>query len=208
MDEFYRNIYGLLIFEWLKKLTFQYKLPSFDYELSDTCYVATIDYEGFHGVVTLWLNDKIMEEEIIDSHNKSLFYLHYDVISLKHCFYFIHDFFRALTNFIDLSKTKILLCCSGGLSTSMFADSLQSIADSYHYPMNFYATSVYQVDTMIQDYDILLLAPQVAYMEAHLLQLASHHQLVMCIHPKDFATQNFHQLVFQIANINIARNSL
>lgn len=208
MDEFYNDLYGDLIFSWIKSLCKQHQLPDFDYIENKTYKKAIICQNDLNGTVTYWIQDNIIEEEIRDQGDHSLFYLHYNIISLKQCYYFVKDFINSFINFLKLSNIHVLLCCSGGLSSTLFSDHLQSIANDYHYPITFKAVGVNKVKDVIDDYDMILLAPQVAYMQPDILQMCHHQQEVICISANDFATQNYHQLFFEIANRNLSKKVL
>ena len=204
MDEFYNELYGDLIFEWIKTLCFKYQFPDVSQKEEDMYKKASIKKEDYHGSVTLWLKEHIIEEEIKDKDNHTIFYLHYNIVSLKQCYSFIHDFFRAFINFLELSHTRVLLCCSGGLSTSLFSYHLQEVADSYHLPITFSAVGVTELKDVFHKYDIILLAPQIAYMQSTIAQYKTNDkQKIICISPNDFATQNYHQLVLEIVDRNL-----
>lgn len=204
MDEFYNELYGDLIFEWIKTLCFKFQLSNCSQKNEETYKKASINKENYYGSVTLWLDEHIIEEEIKDQDHHTVFYLHYHIVSLKQCYSFINDFFRAFINFLELSHIKVLLCCSGGLSTSLFSYHLQEVAESYHFPITFSAVGVNQLKEVLEDYDIILLAPQIAYMRSTIAQYKTNEkQKIMCISPNDFATQNYHQLVLEIVDRNL-----
>ncbi len=204
MDEFYNELYGDLVFEWIKALCNQHQFCDFSIKEEANYKKASIIKENYHGSITLWTNEHIIEQEIKDEKNNSVFYLHYYIISLKQCYHFILDFFRSFKNFLELSHTRVLLCCSGGLSTSFFSYNLQEVANHYHLPMTFSAASVTKLKEVVHEYDIILLAPQIAYMHSNILQYKSNDkQKIICISPNDFASQNYHQLVLEIADKNL-----
>ena len=63
----------------------------------------------------------------------------------------------------DDGERNILLCCSSGLTTAMFAQMLQDFSNNNHLPYHFSATSIYDDDTLSKEYDLVLMAPQVQH---------------------------------------------
>ena len=66
MDEFYNELYGDLIFEWIKTLCIKHEFPNVFQKEEETYKKASINKEDYHGSITLWLNEHIIEEEIKD----------------------------------------------------------------------------------------------------------------------------------------------
>ena len=66
--------------------------------------------------------------------------------------------------FNNVNTNKILLSCSGGLTTSYFAYSMQEIFKRQGLDIVVDAVGYMEIDKVIDDYDMVLLAPQVAYL--------------------------------------------
>ncbi|MGL5733093.1 MAG: PTS sugar transporter subunit IIB [Metamycoplasmataceae bacterium] len=60
---------------------------------------------------------------------------------------------------------KILLACSAGMSTSLLEASMKKYADSIDEPIDVIALPSNEAKARIKDYDIVLLGPQVKFME-------------------------------------------
>lgn len=208
MDEFYTELYGDFIFGWVKSLCVQYHLPDFKFNQTKTYKKATISKRGLVGSITFWIKDGIIEEEIVDHTGYSIFYLHYNIVSLKQGYYFVKDFVNAFINFLNLMDTHVLLCCSGGLSTTLFSDNFQAIADQYHFPITFEAKGIHQVKSVINQYGLILLAPQIAYMQAEVIGWTDHQQEVICLSASDFGKQNYYQLFFEIVDGHLSKKTL
>lgn len=60
---------------------------------------------------------------------------------------------------------KIYLFCSAGMSTSMLANIMQSVADSHKLPLEVKAFSDSKIDEIVEEKhpDVILLGPQVKY---------------------------------------------
>lgn len=63
-------------------------------------------------------------------------------------------------------KKEIYLFCSAGMSTSLLADKMQKIAESYNLPIVVEAHSYSEIDKIISEKEpsCVLLGPQVKYM--------------------------------------------
>lgn len=58
---------------------------------------------------------------------------------------------------------KILLCCSAGFSTSILVEKMYDYFDDNDIDVRMDAVSVSRVKEIIDDWDIVLIAPQMAY---------------------------------------------
>ena len=61
-------------------------------------------------------------------------------------------------------QIRVLLCCSGGLTTTLFASKMQELAKLENLSYEIFATGYSRLFEIANDYDIILIAPQVAYM--------------------------------------------
>ena len=59
---------------------------------------------------------------------------------------------------------RVLLSCSAGLTTSMFADNLNSVAGMLGLDYHFDAVSYMSIYEEAEKYDVILIAPQIGYM--------------------------------------------
>ena len=85
---------------------------------------------------------------------------------------------------LKLSSLKILICCTSGLTSHYYASLMQQaqqniIVDAY---------PIMNVEDVANDYDLILLAPQVAYMYPNLKRKFG--KKVMEVEAMDFATGN------------------
>jgi cellobiose-specific phosphotransferase system component IIB len=117
----------------------------------------------------------ILELSIYDEDKKeTTFYLHFELYEEKEgeAKYFIRSFFKALQKEADLDPLvayscehtkKILLCCTGGLSSYLFASMMQEYLESIHSNMHVDAVGIAKVDDIASQYDLILMAPSVSY---------------------------------------------
>ena len=81
---------------------------------------------------------------------------------------------------------KILLACSAGLSTSLLVDSMKKNAASISQEVATVAKASGEAKEIIDQYDVILLGPQVKFMEANFKQIAKGKPVVV-IPPQIYA---------------------
>lgn len=200
MDNYLLELYVGIIFKYVNLLCEQKKLTQFSLETTTKYKKASSNINNYQAIVTLWYDNYIIELEIRNG-DDTLFYLHYDIKSIKQCFIYLNNFFNVYYNFINHKKTNILVCCTGGLSSNLFASQLQMLANEYEYLFSFFAKGINDIDTNIELYDIILLAPQVGYKLPAVINKTKKYQKVFCISTIDYAKQNYSQLFFWIVEI-------
>ena len=132
-------------------------------------------------------------EEAIFQGNDLLFYLHYQFYN----FYFAKDLFQRMLNKLletPQEMKKILLCCSGGMTTGYFAQRLNQCCRLNHLPYIFNASPEYHLLEVYKNYDLILLAPQLRYMIGEIM-LKVKPVDVFNIDAKTFATYNCQELL-------------
>ncbi|MGM9946723.1 PTS sugar transporter subunit IIB [Floccifex sp.] len=82
---------------------------------------------------------------------------------------------------------KILLVCAGGFSTGMLIKKLEAYCQENNDELKITAAGVSSVEKIINDYDIVLVGPQMAYRTE---ELASYGKPVAAIDSFDYATAN------------------
>ncbi|RKD32305.1 PTS sugar transporter subunit IIB [Thermohalobacter berrensis] len=82
---------------------------------------------------------------------------------------------------------KILLCCAAGMSTSLIVEKMKKAAETRNMDVTIEAVSVDEIENVIQDYDVVLLGPQVKYKKNQLQKLGDKHgKKVDVINPVDY----------------------
>ena len=122
---------------------------------------------------------------LADDENK--FYLHFELRELAYAEELFAEMLETLTNLKNQQKTKILLSCTGGLTTGFFADKLNEAAALLSLDYEFNAVPFHKLYNVAFDYSIILLAPQIAY-QLKTAQDILHDKLVLKIPPKVFAS--------------------
>lgn len=196
MDLFLVDINRQLFYLWAK----QYKQNNCMY-IEETKELKSIHFETNEiiGKVTFWY-DGIVEEEVRDKNNKEgIFYLHYQFQNFLQA----KKMFEEMMSFVLHSKKqktiKVLLCCSGGLTTTLFASGLQQYARLSKQNITFDAVGYPSLYEKSRQYDMVLLAPQVAYLEPNTKAMID--VPICCISPTNFATNNFQKTLSMVVGI-------
>ena len=105
---------------------------------------------------------EIIEMKIVNSKNdKEVFYLHFELKEENEA----HHFFREMeNNFLELKDEqieKVLLCCTGGLTTLYFATMLNEISSRFNGKRQFTSLPYGRLEECSGEYDVILLAPQI-----------------------------------------------
>ncbi len=195
MDHFLKDIHKEVFKKWIIYQLQQY--PRFTYEI--------VDSKTYHiycnnkiGKLVVW-DMGIIEESIYEGETL-LFYLHYE---LNHLHFAVDYFYRMIEQMKISSikqKIQVLLCCSGGMTTSFFAEKLNNYCQLNHINIEVNATAVYHLPDVYQDYDMILVAPQLRY---QVIELSQKYKpaIVQSIDPVVFATYDCPALLNQVENI-------
>lgn len=119
---------------------------------------ATITFTPLEGTV-------IVEFNIITKKDGSVkFYLHFELNDEDHAKQLYNELVETLVNLKDEKTLQVLLSCSAGLTTSMFAANLNSVAEMLGLDYHFEAVPYLNIYEEASNYDVVLLAPQISYM--------------------------------------------
>ena len=100
--------------------------------------------------------------------NMTRFFLHFQPVHEEHAKDLFREMISSLLSLKNSQTTKVLLCCSAGMTTSFFAEKLNEVARMNALDYDFSAVGVQEVYAHVKDYDVVLVAPQVGYEEARL----------------------------------------
>ncbi len=114
------------------------------------------------------------------------FFLHFQLNDLDRAKEMFNEMTEALINLKKSHQKQILLCCTSGLTTSYFAEQLNHACETMNYQIHFSAVSYTQVYRKGDQYEAILLAPQISY-ERNNMEKVLKDQLVMSIPAKIFA---------------------
>lgn len=160
--------------------------------------------ENLHGQIVVW-NNRIVEEIITDRKtDEQVFYLHYEMEDCAQIKDLINNFKSRMFCVCqkeysishDDTERNILLCCSSALTTTMFADMLQKFSNENHLPYHFSATSIHDSETLSQDFDLILMAPQVQHYTKQTAE--RYHKKFLNMNTSDFAQYNCRNIISRI----------
>jgi len=119
--------------------------------------------------------------------NMAKFYLHFELKDEEHTKQLYNEMIDTLISLKNEKTLKVLLSCSAGLTTSMFAENLNSLADMLGLDYQFNAVSYLSIYEEAENYDVILIAPQIGYMLNRLKESLSD-KLVLQIPTSVFAS--------------------
>ena len=107
----------------------------------------------------------IIEFSVIAKKDDSTrFYLHFELNDEAHAKKLYDEMVETLLALQNEKTVNVLLSCSAGLTTAMFAQQLNETASSLNIDYHFDAVSYMSIYEEVSRYDIILLAPQIGYM--------------------------------------------
>ena len=122
------------------------------------------------------------------------FYLHFELKDLNYAQELFGEMVETLLELKNQQRLKILLSCTGGLTTSFFADKLNDAAKFLALDFEFAAVPFHKLYSVGFDYSVILLAPQISYQLKNASAVLSN-RLVLKIPPKIFASYDAAALI-------------
>lgn len=194
MDEFLRNTYCLLFKYWI----LMQKIENCSISLQEEDHII-FKSQKCQGDIFFQPMD-IIELKIRDLvQQKDEFYLHFQMNNLKHAKQLFDEMKECIEQLENKKSVKILLSCSGGMTTSYFADLLNEACHILNIDIHVDALPYSQIKTVINQYDMIFLAPQISYLLSNIKQL-SQKIPVLAISSQIFAkydTKAFIDVVFK-----------
>ena len=96
------------------------------------------------------------------------FFLHFHVHDKEHAIGLFREMVQALRSIATTRTTKVLLCCTAGMTTSFFAERLNQVAEAMGLDWHFSAVAAQEVFEHGRDKAAVLVAPQIAYQAARM----------------------------------------
>ena len=196
-DEFYQELNAIFYLKWITYQGRKYNLNS-RFDINDGNCVL-IENDKVEGKV-IYYGDSIFEEILVDRDTKEkIFYLHFQLKHLNHATMLFNEMARCAMNTINQRQRTVLLCCSGGLTTTLFANTLTELAKLKNLPYKIGAIGYAKLYDVANDYELILLAPQVGYLLPEIKNKLKDKQVLM-IPIQIFATSNFSDALKLIEN--------
>jgi cellobiose-specific phosphotransferase system component IIB len=198
LEEFYQAIYLDIFYRYIRLKEKQCQQSNMQCIVKEEelyrCLV--FDCEHVIGNVILW-NNGIIEEIITRKEDEVLlFYLHYQITTIAQCQNLFDEFYLALLQQSQTSPIKILLCCSGGLTTSFFADKIKQVVALENLNIQVDAIAFHQLEKCYDRYDSIYLAPQIAYLLPEALKITKDSVPIYDIIPSVYATYNCQKFLY------------
>lgn len=183
MDEFLRDIYGNVFKEWILTQTSS-KYNIFVSQKDENVIVIETDYS--HSEVT-FNSMNIIELSVTNLiHQNIEFYLHFQLKTLNHAIELFREMIEVVLKLADKPIIKVLLSCSGGLTTTFFMEKLNEATQLLMLNYEFHAVAYSELFHIGEDYDVIMLAPQISYMQAKVQDILRD-KIVLKIPPQYFA---------------------
>ena len=161
MDLFLQDIYVEIFKKWVM---FQ-EIDQFTFSLGSDGFneVITVNTNYGIGYITFYpLN--IIELRVVSKTTENVtFFLHFELTNLKHATELFYEMIDAMRSMVHKPITKLLLCCTSGFTTGYFASLVQEAIDLLHMHYEIEAISYAKLFEKGEDYDVIMLAPQIAY---------------------------------------------
>lgn len=193
LDEFYKDLYMDIFKKWICLQKSQ------NYRIKE--YKDIVQIESSYGIAEVTFNlYYIIELKVTSKKRKELdFYLHFQMNTLKHAVSLFNEMITCLLKLDYEAKTKVLLCCSGGLTTSYFAQEINKASKLLKNTIEVSAVGYNQLYQIGQQFDFIFLAPQISYLHAQVQSILKD-QVVMKIPPLVFARYDVGTLLKMIEN--------
>lgn len=137
---------------------------------------------------TMIEDSTIVEFSIVSQKDDEVkFYLHFELNDEEHAKQLYDEMVETLIGLKDKKTLQVLLSCSAGLTTSMFAENLNEVAKMLGLDYHFDAVSYLSIYEEVEKYDVVLIAPQIGYMLNRLKESLTD-KLVLQIPTSVFAT--------------------
>ena len=198
IDDFFKEVYCQVYKLWI--LNYQ-KEGCRIYSRADDQVMIETEY-GLGSVMFHPLN--IMELTVIHKSTQKIeLYLHFQMKNFKHAVDLFYELIDTIEKLMNQPKIKILLSCSGGLTTMFFAEKINEASNIMNFNYEAEAVAYTKIYEVADDYDVVLLAPQISYMLPQIQKMLEQ-QIVLTIPAKIFGTYDvaaiFHQIDYALAN--------
>lgn len=184
MDEFLSDIHTIAFKQWiLSQKSSDYKIKLSDKDIN------TIIIDTKYGIGTIVFNDmNIIEFSVINrTTEETLFYLHFQMKTMKHAIKLFNEMIDCIKELVNQPTIKVLLCCSGGYTTSYFALKIEEAAKILNVDLDVKAVGYNRLYHEGENYDVILLAPQISYIYSKVREIIKD-KIILKIPTKIFAS--------------------
>ena len=109
-------------------------------------------------------NFNIVEMSVVNKiTTDAVFYLHFELKDMNHAKGLFEEMVSVVLKQKTSTVTKVLLCCSSGITTHYFLEKLKSASNLLNLDFEFSAVSYNNLYVKGYDNDVILLAPQIGF---------------------------------------------
>lgn len=189
MDLYLRKIYISLFKEWI--LFHQSTHYSIKEDKEKNIVIESNETQGHIN----FYDQEIVEYVLMNKKSKeNEFYLHFQFHSFQHAMELFNEMIGLIKHIHQSAKLKVLLVCSGGLTTGYFAQKLKEAIGLLNLNMSVEARGYSEIYQIAQDYDMVLLAPQVSYLYSEVKKILKQ-QTILKIPPQVFGKYDVRQCI-------------
>lgn len=190
MDEFLSGIYMEVFKRWIL-LHQRENLPMWLSENQETITIKNKYSESqicFYEMNIIELTVKSVSKKEIE------FYLHFQIKDIKHAVGLFNEMLKTIDQLTKKPALKVLLSCTGGLTTGYFADKINEVTKLLNIDVHVEAISYSNLYKVGEEYDIIMLAPQISYMYVKTCEILKN-QIVVNIPPVVFAKYDVKEIL-------------
>jgi len=208
MDKSYSRLIGEIIIRWILANEERYKEDDVGlayFEGSHGSYIISFEGPEKYGTITFWEDNCIIEEQLFSKYDdQSIFYLHYEVNDIGQCRHLFIEFYKCLIKKRGDNRFRVLISCTTGITSCIFASRLQKVADSLQVNLRVDATGYDMIENVYTTYDLLLLAPQIAHKKVEILKMTNSQIQIHRINAGDYGMMNIentYSLVYDLGRL-------
>lgn len=198
MDEFLKEINADIFWKYIKAYDFN---ENMQVKVEDKSVIIKTAYS--HSQINYY-NMQLFEFKVSNTYlHTDEFYLHFQMKNMKHALELFNEMLEIIQTLVNRPQVKILLSCSGGLTTGFFAMKLNECAKLLDKDFKFEAVAFNKLIETAENYDIILLAPQISYQHAS-LQEQLPNKIVLKIPTQVFAKYDVSKMIDLIEKVQVA----
>ncbi|MCD8068642.1 MAG: hypothetical protein LUE87_07115 [Lachnospiraceae bacterium] len=162
------------------------------------------------GVIEFYDADEYVPEDVLEltgydkQTGETIYYLHFELHDLSFVLDRLGNFFAFIYGGEQAAQSpagpqkrepvqNVAFCCTSGWTSAHFAEKIQEIFDARNINIKVHAGNYTEMETIVQENDRVLLAPQIGYMLPDLKR--QYGDKIEVVETGDFATQNFGHIV-------------
>ena len=122
-------------------------------------------YDLIEGCVEFYsLQKEIVELKIVNLvNNENKFFLHFELNNIERAKELFIEMIECLLDLKNNNKTKVLICCTSGITSSYFCEKLNEYSQKENSSYEFYASNYSEVYSKGISFDYILLTPQIKH---------------------------------------------